>query len=266
MKFAIHASAFVLAAFSGVTGSVHAQKWADLTMTVQYDGTPPTAKTLDMTRDPLCGIASGPSDALIVDPKTKAIQNVVFMIDVRTTTLEPSQIHPDLRAIPATKPVLDNLKCMFVPHVMSMRAGQTLTVKNSDKAGHNAKFNFLTNDESNQMIQAGGANDLLIKEKEKVPTSVECNIHPWMKAFVIVNDHPYVGISDAAGKIKIEKLPAGLPLTFRLWHESQNKSLEEVNLAGKAEKWTKGAVTLTLKEGANDLGKLTLKPERFKEQ
>jgi plastocyanin len=266
MKFAIHASAFVLTAFAGLTSSLQAQKWADLSMTVLLDGAPPARKTVDMTRDPKCGIASGPADSLIVDPKTKAIQNVVFMIDVRKTELEPGQIHPDLRDVPKTKPVLDNVKCMFVPHVLSMRAGQTLTVKNSDEAGHNAKFNFLTNDESNQMIQAGGSNDLLVKQKEKVPTSVECNIHPWMNAYVIVNDHPYVGISDAQGKIKIEKLPAGMPITFRLWHESQNKSIEEVNLAGKSESWAKGAVTLTLKEGANDLGTLLLKPERFKEK
>jgi hypothetical protein len=29
-----------------------------------------------------------------------------------------------------------------------------------------------------------------------------------MSAFVLVLDHPYTGISDADGRIKIEKLPA----------------------------------------------------------
>ncbi|HUP78555.1 MAG TPA: hypothetical protein VM260_08295, partial [Pirellula sp.] len=69
---------------------------------------------------------------------------------------------------------------------------------------------------------------------------------------------------DAAGKIRIEKLPAGIELEFKLWHESQDKSLEEVSLGGKKEKWTKGNVKLTLNEGANDLGTLLIKPERFR--
>ena len=63
---------------------------------------------------------------------------------------------------------------------------------------------------------------------------------------------------------KIEKLPAGMDLDFKLWHESQDRSIEEVSLSGKKEKWTKGSVKLTLKEGANDLGTLLIKPERFK--
>ena len=66
------------------------------------------------------------------------------------------------------------------------------------------------------------------------------------------------------GQIKIEKLPAGIPLDFKLWHETQDKSIEEVSIGGKKETWKKGSVVLTLKEGANDLGALLLKPERFK--
>ncbi|MEQ1827363.1 MAG: methylamine utilization protein [Pirellula sp.] len=264
MKFAIPITVFLLAAFHGIAGTAYAQKWADLSMTVLLDGEAPKAAILDMSRDAKCGDLKLPSDALLVDPKTKAIENIVFMIDARKTELEPGQIHPDLRAVPTTKPVLDNNKCKFVPHVVSVRAGQTLVVKNSDEAGHNAKFNFLTNEESNKMIPAGNSIDMLIKDKEKAPTPVECNIHPWMNAYVIVNDHPYISISDSAGKIKIEKLPAGIPISFRIWHESQDKSIEEVNLAGKPVKWVKGSVTLTLKEGANDLGMLLLKPDRFK--
>ena len=85
-----------------------------------------------------------------------------------------------------------------------------------------------------------------------------------MSGYIIVAGHPYVGISDSTGKIKIEKLPAGIELDFRIWHESSDKSIEEVTFLGKKEKWTKGSVKLTLKEGANDFGTLWIKPDRFK--
>ena len=256
--------ASVLAISIGFSNAAHAQKWADLTMTVLLDGEVPKAKEVDIKTDPVCMQNKVMSEDLVVDPSTKAIANIVFMVDSKKTKLTPKQLHPDLEKVPSDKPVMDNLKCAFVPHVITMRAGQILVVKNSDQTGHNAKFNFFRNEEVNPMIPVGGTKEIVTTLEEPTPTKVECSIHPWMSGYVIVAGHPYVGISDAAGKIKIEKLPAGIDLEFKLWHESQDKSLEEVSLAGKKEKWTKGNVKLTLKEGANDLGTLLIKPERFR--
>ena len=249
----------------GLTETTYAQKWADLTLTVLLDGDVPAPKPIDMTQDPLCN--NGPlqfSDEFLVDPKTKGIANLVFTIDTKKTKLESSEFHPDLQKVPAVKPVLDNVKCKFVPHVFAMRASQTLVVRNNAITAHNAKFSFFENNPVNPMIVAGGFQDVIITKEEKAATRVDCNIHPWMNAYVIITNHPYVGISDSVGKIKIEKLPAGVPLDFKIWHESQDKSIEEVSLGGKKETWKKGTVQLTLKEGANDLGVLLIKADRFK--
>ena len=256
--------ASVFAVSIGFSHTAHAQKWADLTMTVLLDGEVPKPKQVTVNADAICMQNKIMSEDLVVDPATKAIANIVFMVDSKKTKLTAKQSHPDLEKVPSDKPVMDNLKCAFVPHVMAMRAGQILLVKNADQTGHNAKFNFFKNEEVNPMIPVGGSKEIVTTLEEPTPTKVECSIHPWMSGYVIVAGHPYVGISDAAGKIKIEKLPAGIDLEFKLWHESQDKSLEEVSLAGKKEKWTKGNVKLTLKEGANDLGSLLIKPERFR--
>lgn len=48
--------------------------------------------------------------------------------------------------------------------------------------------------------------------------TVECNIHPWMKAVWLVIDHPYGATTNANGEFKIEKLPAG-DYEFAVWHE-----------------------------------------------
>ena len=260
--FAVVAS-FGCVAF-GFSGSAHAQKWADLTMTVVLDGDAPKPKKVDAKADPVCVQLEIVSEDLVVDPATKGIANLVFMIDSKKTKLTTKQLHPDLQKLPADKPVMDNLKCAFVPHVMAIRAGQTLLVKNSDQTGHNAKFSFFKNEEVNPMIPVGGSKEVKTEVEESGATKVECSIHPWMSGYVIVAGHPYVGISDAAGKIKIEKLPAGVPLNFKLWHESQNKSIEELSIGGKKETWEKGCVELTLKEGANDFGTVLIKPDRFK--
>jgi len=248
----------------GFANNAHAQKWADLTMTVVLDGAVPTPKVVTVNADAICMQNKILSEDLVVDPTTKGIANLVFMIDSKKTKLETKQLHPDLQKVPEDKPIVDNIKCAFVPHVLAIRAGQTILVKNSDQTGHNAKFNFFKNDEINSTIPVGGEKEVFTKVEEPVATEVQCNIHPYMKCYIFVANHPYVGISDSTGKIKIEKLPAGIELDFKLWHESQDKSIEEVTFMGKKEKWTKGSVKLTLKEGANDFGTLSIKPDRFK--
>jgi len=248
----------------GLANALHAQKWADLTMTVLLDGDAPNPKEIKINADQFCMQNKVMSEDLVVDPATKAIANIVFMIDSKKTKLTTEELHPDLRKIPTDMPEMDNVKCVFVPHIIAVRAGQKLLMKNSDPTAHNANFGFFKNEEVNPLIPAGGSKEIVTKFEEAGVTPVACNIHSWMKGYVIVSGHPYVGISDAKGMIKIEKLPAGTELNFKIWHESQDKSIEEVSLGGKKEKWTKGTVSLTLKEGANNLGTLLIKPDRFK--
>ncbi len=246
-----------------VSGETQAQKWADLTMTVRLDGEAPMPRAFAAAAG-FCGLANVMEEFLVVDPATKGIANIVFMIDSKKAKLERHQFHPDLQLLPEAKPEIDNIDCAFVPHVTAIRAGQTLLMKNTAPIGHNAKFSFFKNEEVNPMIVAGGSREIQTKVEEPGPIKVECSIHPWMSGYVIVAGHPYVGISDKVGKIVIEKLPAGIELDFKLWHESQNKSIEEISLSGKKGTWPKGSVKLTLREGANDFGNLLIKPERFK--
>jgi len=254
-----------LVAFSNLLAApVSAQQWADLKMTFVYDGKAPEAKKIDASKDPYCleGDNKIVSESLVVNGANGGIRYIALSLDVKDVS--KLKIHPDLAIASAEKPVLDNVKCVFIPHVLVMRAGQTLEVRNSDKTGHNANFGFFKNDAQNVTIPSGGSKEVKIGKEETAPTPVECNIHPWMKGYIIVKDHPYVGVSNADGVLEIKGLPAGEELKFRVWHESQNKSINEVSINGKAEKWDRGYVTLTLKPGANDIGTVKLAPARFK--
>lgn len=241
-------------------------QWADLEFNVVLDGKAPKRELLDVNSKDKCdadpkGILL---EDLVVNPENNGIANVVFTIETRRTKLKKDQIHPDLQAVPTEKVVLDNLKCQFVPHILVARVGQPITVKNSDTVPHNAKFSFFSNTEVNPVIPAGGSVDVHTTEPERAATRVDCNIHPWMTAYVMVYDHPYTGISDENGKIVIKNLPAGIPLEFKIWHENQDKSIEEVTVGGKKESWKRGTVELTLKEGKNDLGDVAINVNRFK--
>ncbi len=247
-------------------GIAQAQKWADIEFTVVLEGDIPKVERFDANSKDKCN--ADPKgvilEDLVVNAANKGIANIVFTIDTRKTKLKANDIHPDLQAVPSQKALLDNVKCQFVPHLLAVRAGQTIEVKNSDDIPHNAKFSFFENTEVNPVIPAKGSVDVATDKEEKAATRVDCNIHAWMSAYVLVYDHPYTGISDVNGKVKIEKLPAGVPLGFKIWHENQDKSIEELTIGGKKESWKRGTTELTLNEGKNDLGTIIINVNRFK--
>ena len=242
-----------------------AQSWANLEITIVYDGDKvPERKKLDMTKDPAC-MGAAVDELLIVNPENKGIQNVGLWVDAKKSKLTAADIHPDLKEIPKNKLLLDNNKCVFIPHFLIARAGQTIEVKNSDNTGHNANFNFLNNPPQNFVVPAGSSKDLVLEKGVEEPAAipVQCNVHPWMEAKLMVLDHPYGAISDSNGVLKMEKVPAGKKLTFRIFHENQAKSLDEFEVDGKKQEWKKGYNELELKPGDNKM-KIKISAAKFK--
>jgi plastocyanin len=203
--------------------------------------------------DPFCATFKVMSEDLVVDKDTGAIQNLALYADSKT--IKAGDIPADQKKAPAAKLLIDNKECRFEPHVLVLRPGQTIEVKNSDKTGHNANFGFLENDAVNFQVPAGGTKDQLIKKEEPAPIPVSCGSHPWMKAFVIIQDHPFVGVTDAKGDLAIQGLPAG-KVTLRVWQESG--SLKNLTINGKAVPVKRGRIELELKPGENDLGTIEI--------
>ena len=254
-----------------VSMSAMAADWADLKLTFVYDGDEiPKRMPINMgEKDAWCE-KQHPNAALdetmLVDADTKGIMNVCVYPD-RKSNIEESDVYPDLMkqamADPAT---LDNLDCIFVPHVFNIVAGGSVVVKNSDQTGHNANFSFFSNNAVNKIIPQGGMVNFPVKDAERAPIPVVCNIHPWMSAYVIVSEVPYVGISDAKGELVIKNLPAGKEISLKVWHENSAGNLDEVMLGGKKVKWKKGVMDVTLKPGMNDMGVVKLTAAQFKSQ
>jgi plastocyanin len=238
-----------------------AQETATLRMQIVVDGAVPGPKQIAGVNDAFCAEFPLLTDSLLVGEKGE-LKNFALILDEDRTKI---QLPDAALKAPEETHVLDNNRCMFQPKIVVARPGQTIQVKNSDNTGHNANFQFLRNPPTNFLIPAGQSKDLKLKPDLVEPTAmpVDCNIHPWMKAFVIVKQHPFVGISNDQGIIEIPDLPTGKGVVFRLWHEA-TRAIGEIEVGGKSQKLSRGnRWELELKPGVNDLGVVKLSAKLF---
>lgn len=251
---------------SALAAAVQAQSWGDLTATFKLDGTAPKPKALVISKDPeICGKHGLVDESLVVNSANNTVQNVIVYLYVNARDPKANKkppVHESYKAAEKSEIVLDNEKCRFEPHVTIVRTGQTLIAGNKDNTGHNTNLQTLKNPPQNVLIPAGGKLKLNLTLEEQLPSPVSCNIHPWMKGYLVVKDHPYVGVSDKDGKVTIKNIPAG-KWTFQFWQEAAGY-LADVNIGGKVTKWERGRVELDIKAGANDLGEIKLSPSIFK--
>ncbi|MCP3918603.1 MAG: hypothetical protein GY711_23900 [bacterium] len=121
---------------------------------------------------------------------------------------------------PSTEPlVLDQLGCMFNPHVVGVQVGRKVLAKNSDPLAHNVRVSAKRNDGPNRTIAPGSDPLAVTFDRAEVPVLFACDLHPWMSAFVCVVEHPWFAVTAPDGTFKIEGVPAGT-YDVTIWHES----------------------------------------------
>ena len=237
-----------------------AAETATLWMSFRHQGTIPKQGVITPDRDkPFCGRKGIPDESLIVNPVNRGIKNVIVYLDSR----QNRSMNFESNAPPATR----NLRakdCRFEPHIVIAKKDDTLRFQIDDRIGHNAKISFLNNPPIGIVVPARGNASWELREPEPVPVSIECNIHPWMQAWLVVLDHSFVAASDEDGKIEIRGLPVDTEITFRVFHESGR--VRDVLNNGKPETWSRGHFRCTLKSGVNDLGIIDVPPSSFQRQ
>jgi len=233
-----------------------ADDWGSIKGRFKFGGTAPTAAELKADKDvEVCGKHKLLNEELAVGADGGVGNVVVFVRD------KVSKVHPDLAAAKGDM-VIDNKDCRFEPHVAFVQTGQTLILKNSDSVGHNSNIATLKNPPSNSLIAAGGESKITFKAEEAIPAQITCNIHPWMKAWVLVRPNPYGAVSAADGNFEIKNLPAG-DIELQFWHEKAGY-IGEITVKGKAEKIAKGRKKIKVAAGDNDLGEMVLDANLFK--
>lgn len=252
----------VMAAVVVSTLAVHAYaaegEWGTLKGRFVFDGAPPVPKKLDVSKEAFCTKCDVVGEELVVDPSNKGVANVVVFL--KTKKGEKIKIHPDFEKpeVKNAELLIDNKGCRFEPHVAIARVGQPVVVKNSDPVSHNSNIASVTrqNPAFNQIIPAEGTAKYTFKAAENFPVTVSCNIHPWMKSYVIVRDDPYAAASATDGSFEIKNLPVG-DYVFQVRHDSGY--VTKATVGGKAVEWKKGEAKFSVKPGDNDLGEIKVK-------
>ena len=130
----------------------------------------------------------------------------------------------------AANPKMDQTGCEFLPHILLVKQGATIVIHNSDAALHN--FHVINGDATivNE-AQPEGAPPREVTLTKAGLHRVSCDVHPWMRGFIMVAEHPYYVITDSLGNFTLENVPPG-KYTIKLWRDNWN--IESVkNPAGK---------------------------------
>jgi len=144
------------------------------------------------------------SRELVVDPKNKGVA-YGFAYLVRPTG-DFDQATRDLIA-KQPKVVLDQKSCEFQPYVLPFHKDQTLVIKSSDPKNHNVRFGGFNNPGINQVV--GPMGQIEVKLAPDRPLELHCDIHPWMRGYLMVFDHPFFTTTGLDGAFEIKGVPAG---------------------------------------------------------
>jgi plastocyanin len=196
--------------FAGETGTVRG--------TVRYAGAVPEPRSFVPEGDAaVCGAAKR---VIAVDlAPGGALRDAVVTLAAPASGGPP----PDGGAL------LDQSGCEFVPHVIVARVGETVRVRNSDPLTHNVHTAAFDNRTVNRMQPAGGDDlELTFDAPERI--RVQCDIHPWMSAWIIVTDHPWAAVTGEDGGFELPGVPAG-ERSVEVWQEALGEETRSVSVA-----------------------------------
>ncbi|WP_020410075.1 methylamine utilization protein [Hahella ganghwensis] len=139
----------------------------------------------------------------VVDDKQQPVANAV--VELVTDTSSPPAM-PQVR--------MDQVNKSFVPHVLAITKGQSVSFPNSDQIRHHV-YSFSPPKPFEIRLYAGTPGEPVEFEKAGVVV-LGCNIHDRMVGYIYIGDTVYTGTSDTRGEVLIP-VPADFS-AVRLWH------------------------------------------------
>ncbi len=208
---------------------------------VLYQKNDPTAKDAAVcTTEPIV------NRDLLVDPSTLGIKNGFAYL------VRPSGSNPEAeKALLAQEAQveIDQKNCQFIPYATALHQAQPLVFKSSDPVNHNVRYSAFTNAAFNRILPPNGKDTVkLVAERRPLP--LQCDIHPWMKGFIMVFDHPFFAVTQDDGTFEIAGVPAG-EQKLVVWHSKPGYASE-----GKA-----SGMPVAVKGGeVTDIGEIKVAP------
>ena len=193
---------------------------------VAFEGTPPAATAIDMSEEPACAevYTEGPPMTEEVVTSNGGLANVFVYVK---EGLDGSF------GTPSEPVVIDQQGCRYQPHVLGVRTGQPLLIRNSDPLLHNINTRPTVNRGFNISQPQAGMESSREFGRAEVMIPLKCDVHGWMGAYLGVVDHPYFTVSDGGGSFTLASLPPGT-YVLEAWHEVYGTITQEVSV-GEAE-------------------------------
>lgn len=248
-----------------------AQEWADFKGRFTFEGKIPERKELKASELDMAAVGL-PKDhkvldeSLVVDEKSKGIANILLWIIPDPSAPDAKMpLHPTYDMSPPKEHVIRSQQLVFTPHVSIMRtATKELLFLYVDPISHNSNLSSPEIPASCRSLPAGNRDLWTIKKETKIPALIQCNIHPYEKAYLLVRDNPYFAVTNEKGEFEIKHLPLG-KWRFKVWQEKCGW-IKEATLAGKKTAWTKGELEVEIPKEGLDLGEVVIAGELFSDK
>lgn len=188
---------------------------------VNFEGMKPANDPIDMSEEPDCAAqhTETPTTETVVGDDGK-LGNVFVRI---TGTVQGGA------GAPSEPVIVDQVGCVYIPHVTGVVLGQGVEFKNSDGLAHNVQANPTANRPFNISQPTTMTSAAHHFSSPEVMVPVQCNIHGWMHGYVGVVDNPYFATSAMDGSFTIANVPPGT-YTLEAWHEKYGTMTQEVTV------------------------------------
>jgi plastocyanin len=188
---------------------------------VRYSGAPVERKKLSVTIDQyLCGKEKEAED-LVLSPANGILNAVVSLHGVPAGARAPGN---------PGRVKMDQRQCVFVPRVVIVPVGGTVEFLNSDRLLHNVKSGGKENPAFNRAQPHARSISIAFRNPELL--RVDCDLHSWMRGWVVVAEHPYYAVTNEEGEFVFERVPRG-KYTLQVWQEALGMVNQEVTVAGE---------------------------------
>lgn len=220
-----------------------ASGWGNIKGKIVWGGSAmPPAPDLSVEKDKEWCLKNGPlkDPALLVDADTKGVRNVFVFLR------KPASIHPDypkttadvkaafekkfeaenkvklaelrsaveakkvdLKTLKAPGSIIDQVHCLYVPHAVAAREGETILALNYEPISHNILVSSVAGSNGSNINMPPGTVNIYEWKAESQPLNIKCSIHGWMEMFGMVFDHPYFAVTGKDGSFELKNVPAG---------------------------------------------------------
>ena len=132
---------------------------------------------------------------------------------------------------PTTKPVVDQARMTFVPHVIVVQVGTTVEFLNSDPVGHNVYWPSVSGNKklAHNLGTWPKGEKKSFQFNDIGVASLLCNVHPEMNGYIVVSPTPYFAVTDKSGNYEIKNVPPG-KYTLKTWSEDGKVTTQAVEV------------------------------------